>query len=465
MIPAFVKKFDFRGIYGEEIKDSDAYYLGLALIKTLEPKKVLIGFDTRISSRNLAKNFINALLQNNVDVSFLEKCPIDYITAAAFNFDFDLSIMFTGSHNPWTWTGLLMHTKGGDSVQGKTVNKIVENYNKSLSKPYENKDIDFSQLKDFTEQIENVYSEKIKALIPLDEIKEMKVLVDIGDGSGSKSLSVLEKLLPQVKFSRINDRNLYDESSVHTADPSILKNMEELMQEVKNGNFNCGFSFDSDADRVLAVDEGGNHQNGSLLGSAYIEAFTQMGLTDYRFGYAVDCGPSIANCVSKLKKVNGEISVNPITVGRSLVRKSLRENIIDLGVENVGHFYSRDFFMTDSGVFSIAVILSWISLNGALSSLSIKYPDGLRGEIFSEIIEEDTIKKLVKDILENIKIENFKEIDLDGIRYEFYENDLLTAWFTIRKSGYETITKCYYGALSEEKFNILKEKFESTIKT
>lgn len=461
-IPPFVKKFDFRGEYGKEIKDEDAFYLGLALAKTIPLKKILIGWDTRESSRNLAINFITSLENKNIEISYLECCPIDYVTAASSVFDFDLSIMFTGSHNPWTWTGLLMHTKGGNSIQGKTVEKIVVNYYSSLSEPYLKPELQFSEFKNFYPEIEVVYEERIKSLIPTSEINELEVLIDIGDGSGTKSLDLLGTILPQVKFTKMNTRSTYDNSSPHTADPSEIKNMNQLISAVKNGKYSLGAAFDSDADRMLAVDENGEYLNGSYLGSVHIESLTQLNTTDHEFGYAVDCGPSVVNCVTEInRKQNKNIVIKPIPIGRSLVRQLLREKKLDFGIENVGHFYSKDFFMTDSGVFSLAIILYWISKNGPLSTLLTKYPDGFRGQVFIPILNGEKINKLIEDINSNIGIANPKKIENDGIRYEFYENDFLNCWYTIRKSGYEEITKCYFGALDESKFNFLKEKFES----
>ncbi len=460
-LPPFVKKFDFRGLYNREIKDKDAYYLAFALTKTLDLKKVLVGWDTRRSSRALALNFIKALQSCGIEICYMDKCPIDFIASAAYEFDFDLSVMFTGSHNHWDWSGLLMHTKGGASVQGNLVNKIVENYYSSQEEEYQDGDPDLQKLKNFYADVEKIYEDKITQLIPVAQIRDMNVLVDIGDGSGSKSISLLEKLLPQVKFTRINDREIYDENSSHTADPSEIDNMQDLIKEVKAGNYSCGFAFDSDADRVLAVDENGDYINGSILGSAFINVFLGLNLPDKIFGYAVDCGPSMYNTVKEIGLGSEkEISIIPIPVGRSIMRGMIRENKLDLGVENVGHFYSKDFFMTDSGVFSIAVILYWMSKNGKLSNLKSKYPDGFRGQIFSPKSPENGLDSLRSEIDANFKNGESKEVNVDGERREFFENGLMSSWYTIRKSGYEKITKFYFGSVKESDFMFLKKKFD-----
>lgn len=461
MNPPFVKKFDFRGVYNKDIKNADAYYLGIAVSKVIPLKKVLIGWDTRDSSKHLALHFMTALSENHIEVVYMDKCPIDYVTAGANAFDFDLSVMFTGSHNPWTWTGLLMHTKGGDSVQGELVAKIIEAYYEAAKVLHDDTDIiDLAHFTNFYPELEAMYVKKLKELIPLDKIKPTRVLVDVGDGSGSRSLTLLESLIPQVTFTRIHDRNIYNGSSAHVADPSQIENMKELMEKLHHGGYDCGFAFDSDADRVLAVDEKGVYINGSLLGSALAASFVTLGLSHKIMGYSVDCGPSLPNTLSSLSATS-EVA---LPVGRSLMRSMLRKGQLDFGVENVGHFYVKDFFMTDSGTFILAVILYWISLHGQLSLVNQKYPDGYREHFFIPVEpgKEDTGEHL-HTVINQALTEKLteKKIDVDGLRYEFYEDKKMVSWYAMRKSGYEQVEKYYFGSLDEKTFQQMHKSFQS----
>ena len=464
MIPPFVKKFDFRGVYEKDIKDADAYYLGLAVEKTIQLKKVLVGWDTRTSSKNLAINFINALSTKGIAISTLDKCPIDYVTAASYALDYDLSVMFTGSHNPWTWSGLLMHTKGGASVSGPLVDRIVANYYTVTDTPLPTGTVAVESFPSAYTEVEALIASKIQSLIPLREIQTMKIVVDVGDGSGSRSLSLLEKLLPQVSITRIHDRQLYDEHSSHVADPSNSENMKDLIKAVTTGSYACGFAFDSDSDRVLAVDEHGDYMDGSLLGSAMIQSLIDIKAPVNIFGYAVDCGPSIYNTVTNLKEpAKKTLSVEAIPVGRSLVRNMIREEKVDFAVENVGHFYSKDFFMTDSGIFSLAIILHWISHYGSLSTLKEKHPDGERIQISSASMSKDIVDTITSTINEKFKDKTMRKIEVDGERYEFFDGEVLTTWYAIRKSGYEPITKIYFGSLDPIDFKYLNNIFKSLV--
>ncbi len=463
MQPSFVKKYDLRGVYNKDIKDEDAFYLGLAIQRTIPLKKVLIGWDTRVSSMSLAMNFIQSFQNTEIKIHYLQTCPIDYVTAAAQAFDFDFSVMFTGSHNPWDWTGLLMHTQGGASVDGELVNKIIANYNEALNQEYNPPHINILDYHNFQNEIEDTYKENISSLVPLGKITEMKVLVDVGDGSGSKSLDILETLLPQVTFERINDRQLYDGDSPHTADPSNIENMQQLMDAVRQRHFDCGFAFDSDADRVLGVDQTGEYLNGSLIGSAMVDVFNNLGSSMNRYGYAVECGPSLYNTVLDVyNRGNNHIAATPVPVGRSILRRFLREGKVDIAVENVGHFYVKDFFMTDSGAFTIVLILYWISINGTLSTLREKHPDGQRTQFNLPRVEnqEEVLEDLVEEIGPRFVGKENKKIEIDGIRLEFYEGEYIKSWFAIRPSGYEKIEKYYFGSLDAEDYEYLREKFK-----
>jgi len=457
MNPPFVKKFDFRGVYGKDILNSDAFYLAQAIYKVFSLKKILLAWDTRESSRNLAMNFIQSLSGKNIEIHYMEKCSIDYLTVGANIFNYDVSIMFTGSHNPWTWSGLLIHENGGRSISNELVIKLIKNFNAIEKNPYKEEKINLSDYKNVTEAIEQKLTEKIQSLFPISHIKPFSLLVDTGDGSGSRSLSLLEKLIPQIKITSLHTRNVYDGKSPHIADPSEISNVSDVLEEMQKKSYDAAFIFDSDADRVLATDENGNYVNGSILGSVHFETFQALKIPVQNIGYAVDCAVSIPNTV---RGVSTNMEAHAIPVGRSLVRNKLQENL-DIGIENVGHFYTKSFFMTDSAFFSMFVILYWMSEYGKLSQVFTMYPDGEREQIFLDVLSEEKTNSLCKKINEHFETLRMNKITVDGIRFEFFQEEKLITWYTIRNSGYEKITKCYYGSLDNNDFTILDNIFRT----
>jgi phosphomannomutase len=54
-----------------------------------------------------------------------------------------------------------------------------------------------------------------------------------------------------------------------------------------------------------------------------------------------------------------------------------------------------------------------------------------------------------------------KKIEIDGIRYEFYDGEYLKTWYAMRPSGYEKIEKYYFGSLDTDDYKYLLEKIKS----
>lgn len=85
--------------------------------------------------------------------------------------------------------------------------------------------------------------------------KRMKIVVDCGNGTGSIIIKdVLDRL--NVEYKLINcesDGNF----PVHDPDPSVNKNMSELVDIVKLLKYDLGIGIDGDADRVGLVSSSG----------------------------------------------------------------------------------------------------------------------------------------------------------------------------------------------------------------
>jgi phosphomannomutase len=260
----------------------------------------------------------------------------------------------------------------------------------------------------------------------------------------------------------VNDRQVYDADTPHQADPSEIEHMQQLIDTVKTKSLHCGFAFDSDADRVLAIDEKGGYINGSLYAGALVDVMSILNCKLDAVGYAVEIGPAFYNTVADLNiSVDKKIKISPIPVGRSIVRQLVREDSVDLGIENVGHFYIYDFFRTDSGAFALLMMLYWMSLNGKLSKLYTRHPDGQRAQGSVPLSDENETKihTLVNEIKNHFATNEVRLIDVDGVRLEIYNGGKMQSWCAVRKSGYEKKEKYYFGSTDPSDFEYLTEQF------
>ena len=120
-------------------------------------------------------------------------------------------------------------------------------------------------------------------------------------------------------------------------------------------------------------------------------------------------------------------------------------------------------FQTDSGAFSLIQVLFWISTHGPLSTLATKHPDGQRTQfILPKEADETSLEKLSHEINQKFVDRAQKKIDVDGIRYEFYNGEKLMTWYAVRASGYEPIEKYYFGSLNDDDYEFLRTKIRKS---
>ena len=65
------REYDIRGVYGKDINEDVAYYIGKAFgtkLRRYGKNTTLVGYDNRYSSPNLEKNLVRGILECGVDV-------------------------------------------------------------------------------------------------------------------------------------------------------------------------------------------------------------------------------------------------------------------------------------------------------------------------------------------------------------------------------------------------------------
>jgi phosphomannomutase len=103
-IAAF-KAYDIRGRVPDELNEEMAYRIGQAYAALLQPKKVAVGYDIRLSSLTLAGALTRGLVKAGVDVVDIGLCGTEQIYFATAHLELDGGIMVTASHNPADYNG------------------------------------------------------------------------------------------------------------------------------------------------------------------------------------------------------------------------------------------------------------------------------------------------------------------------------------------------------------------------
>ena len=118
------KAYDVRGRIPDEINEDLARDIGRAYAAFVQPKRVVVGRDIRLTSATLAEALTEGLLESGVDVYNIGLCGTEgvyYATAAGDSAGgFDGGIMVTASHNPPDYNGMKFVREGSRPISADT---------------------------------------------------------------------------------------------------------------------------------------------------------------------------------------------------------------------------------------------------------------------------------------------------------------------------------------------------------
>ena len=260
----------FRGKAGERLTAEHAYKIGrfLGWYYAGEGERrvrAVIGKDTRRSSYSLEYAIAAGLTASGADAYMLHVTTTPCVSFAAAGENFDVGIMISASHNPYTDNGIKLVNSNGEKMDDATTEKIeryLDGEWEFLGIPAT--DIPFATGDEIGEIVDysagrNRY---IGYLISLSRhsFKGFRVGLDCANGSAWMiAKSVFEALGAKCHV-------------IHAAPDGVNINrdcgsthIESLCRCVREHQLDVGFAFDGDADRCIAVDETGREVNGDHI--------------------------------------------------------------------------------------------------------------------------------------------------------------------------------------------------------
>ena len=438
------KAYDIRGESPNPINGDFAYKLGMATVKVLKPKKVLVGRDMRLTSPELQESLVEALIECGVDVVKIGLCstPVFNILMGLYKGEVDLGIMITASHNPGKYNGFKFTNSKVQPIGLDTgLDKIRDVYNEvdeDLHAEQKGKIIEDEQALD--KYIDFVID---KADLPVD-MPEMEIVIDAGNGMSGYVLPKLLERLPWLKAKCLYfdlDGNFPN----HEANPIKSETMKDLINNVKETGAIMGVAFDGDADRIGFVDEQGQQIRGDILTAL----FAGIELKKYKNGKAVFDIRSSWSVPHTIEEAGGEPDM--YVVGSAKIKRHMQEEGAVFGGEVTMHFYFKEFWNVECGDYAMLVMLKTLATSKQkLSDLwkpLQKY--FASGEVNFEVKDKD---KILENIYNEYKDDASKIIKIDGIRLEF--GDPKTSdkawWFNLRKSNTEPLIRLNLEATSKE---------------
>lgn len=445
---------DIRGIVGRTLFVKDAYVLGKCfgtMIRDQGGIRICVGYDGRFSSPDLENFLVFGLISCGIKVIRINCVPTPMIYFAERFLQVDASIMVTGSHNSSEYNGFKISLSGHSLFEQdiQVFEKILEN---GLFANGTGSLQTVSIFYDYKKYVlDDFFAYYFKG-------KHLKVVWDCGNGAVGIIIKELIIQLPGEHF--LLNQEIDGNFPAHHPDPTIKENLEQLIQTVRFKKYDLGLAFDGDGDRIGVVDEDGTIILGDQLLIFYAEEVLKI----------LSKAPIICDIKASQIFFNEIIRLGGVPVmwrtGHSLIKKKMNELNSPLAGEMSGHFFFSDRYMGfDDSIYAALRLIGGISIKknslkewnkGFLKMIStpeirLKCPDNRKFQV-------------IKEVERRICSNNFKYINIDGIRV-LYKN----GWWLLRASNTENVLVIRIEAVNKEllvhlKTELMKQLIKSKIK-
>jgi phosphomannomutase len=438
------KAYDIRGRVPDELNEDIAYRIGRAFVTFLNAETVVVGRDIRLSSPSLSKALIQGITDQGANVLDIGLCGSEEVYYGTSDLDADGGIIVTASHNPADYNGMKFVSKHSRPISGD--NGLFEIR-------------DIAQSADFitaanpgtciqTSNI-NSYTEHLLSYINPDNLRQLKIVTNAGNGGAGKVIDALESHLP---FSFIKLQHEADGNFPNgVPNPLLPENRALTAKAVKESNADLGIAWDGDFDRCFFFDETG----------AFIEGYYIVGL----LAEAILANNPDQNIIHdprliwNTQEMVTEAGGTPIQckTGHAFIKDRMRTDDAIYGGEMSAHHYFRDFAYCDSGMIPWLLVAELLCKKGKPLSELVKeritrFP--VSGEINRKVGEPAKLLKEIEDLYSKVAIlTDFT----DGLSMEFED------WrFNVRASNTEPLVRLNVESRANQK--LMREKTDELLK-
>ncbi|MCC8372437.1 MAG: phosphomannomutase/phosphoglucomutase [Rickettsia endosymbiont of Pseudomimeciton antennatum] len=487
--------YDIRGSSLLDINTTIAYKIGFCFTKlniSKQGNKIFVGRDGRLSSPALYQALVDGIISAGGQVISIGLVPSPVLYFADKIFKPQASIMITGSHNPKDDNGFKMLSQGKSFFD----QQIQHLLNSILS-------TDWSSMTDKFIAPANVYSNDLKngdnkqgvSERSVDELREHANTPKFCGANSSKQKSMqelniidqyIDRILqeitinPKIKVAwdpangaagsiidlltlRLPNKNIVINSEIdgnfpnHHPDPTIAKNLEQLIEVVRTQNCDVGIAFDGDADRIAIISKKGR----IILGDQILCILAKEVIDQNPQATIIMDIKSSGAIFNQIKSYGGR----PIMwkTGHSFIKDKMQTTKALLGGETSGHiFFADKYYGYDDAIYAALRFIDLLSrldktLDDMIDELpkchntpeiSIPVPDNLKFDIIQQI-KEDLISK------------NIAFNDIDGIRTNSSIDS--NRWWLLRASNTEAKIIARYESDSLEGMNSIKSELASLL--
>lgn len=427
--------YGISGLANLEITPEFAAKLGAAFGTYLgEGSKVVIGRDTYLISRMIKRAMIAGLQSAGVNVYNLRVLPTPLIEEAVRLNKAQGGISITVPRENENLISVRMFDSEGIDLNEREQKKVEDIFFKDALKRSGSGAV--GDILYPTRFIESYLENSLNHINTKLKSSKMRVVIDCADGSSSM---IAPAFLRELGCEVITLNVSLGESAPRRTIPSAPDSLYNLRKTVKALDADLGATFDSDADRVLFVDEKGE----VVSGDTSVALLAQAVLTEFRKGNKVVVPVSTSQIVDiVVSKYDGKVIRTKLGF-RPLAETVIRQKAIFGGDETGGFIFPQIHPFRD-GVISVAKLLEFLAKTGEpLSEIMKEIPSFYT---FKESIPTPLQHRglIMRTLVENAEGEPFDTID--GIKIY-----LDKGWVLIRPSSDEPVFDIFVEARTETK--------------
>jgi len=444
--PTSLREYDIRGIVGKTLHGADAFAIGRVfgtIVARAGGARVAVGRDGRLSSPELETHLVAGLMASGMEVVRVGCGPTPMLYFASYDQKADGAVMLTGSHNPPDYNGFKMMI-GKKPFFGNDIQELGRLAAAGDVVPQAKgsaRDVDVSAT--YIARMARDYTGGAKTLT---------VVWDPGNGSGGAITERLVRELPGTHH--VINAEIDGTFPNHHPDPTVLKNLAQIIAKVRETKADLGIAFDGDADRIGVVDGEGN----MLFGDQLLVVLARDVLKAHP-------GATIIADVKASQVLFDEIAAaggTPLMwrTGHSLIKQKMAETGCPLAGEMSGHiFFADKWYGFDDAPYSAVRLLDILARSEhSLAEMRAALPQVLNTPELRFNCDDTRKFEVVKEVAARLDAEGAEVSAVDGVRVNTPDG-----WWLLRASNTQAVLVARAEASSAEGLERLKAQLAAQI--
>ncbi len=359
--------------------------------------RILIGKDTRLSGDMFELGLAAGATSMGAHVYLLGVCPTPSVSYLIQKERFDCGIMVSASHNPYYDNGIKIFNHQGEKMDESVLLEIEKymDYDMNLELSTQDQIGEFFNWEDGLE----IYMSWLKETVPVD-LSGMKVAVDLANGSAtSTAVETLDALGATVEAINNSPNGVNINRKCGSTHPEGL---QRLMRE---NDFDIGFAFDGDADRLIMVDSDGKLIDGDYILYIVSRYFKSINCLNKNM-----CVTTVMANLGLYKALDAnKIDYIQTPVGDKYVFEEMQKHDYWIGGEQSGHIIFYEHEKTGDGLFTALEILQIMkNTNKTLQELCdglFIYPQLLKNVPVSNkdtVLQDEGLNDLIQSVADEL---------------------------------------------------------------